>query len=58
MKAMEGRGLVNLEVGEIDHTMSDGSKVYQVKFSAKDDAPQNQNVGNSINPNFNGGNGR
>ncbi len=34
MKAMAGRGLVNLSVGEIDHEMSDGSKVYKVKFSA------------------------
>ncbi len=53
MKAMAGRGLVNLEVGALDHTMSDGSKVYQVKFSAKEETQQNGNV---IPPNFHGRN--
>lgn len=50
MKAMAGRGLVNLEIGDLDHEMSDGSKVYKVKFSAKE-APQHEhNYGRFVPP--------
>lgn len=41
MKAMSARGLVDLKVGDIDHVMSDGTKVYQVSFTPKD-RPQNR----------------
>lgn len=40
MKAMAGRGLVKMEIGDFDHEMSDGSKVYKVKFSAKENSTQ------------------
>ena len=44
MKAMAGRGLVDLKVGDIDHEMSDGTKVYQVKFTPKEVSTNKQNV--------------
>lgn len=44
MKAMAGRGLVDLKVGDIDHEMSDGTKVYQVKFTPKEAPTNKQNV--------------
>lgn len=41
MKLMSERGLINLSVGDIDHIMSDGTKVYQAKFSLQ----ENKNAG-------------
>jgi hypothetical protein len=32
LQMMEKRGIVHLEVGEVDHTMSDGTKVYEASF--------------------------
>lgn len=33
MKMMQARGLVKMDTLEVDHEMSDGSKVYQVRFT-------------------------
>ena len=33
MEAMKERGLVSMQIQDIDHEMSDGSKVYRVTFS-------------------------
>ena len=46
---MQKRGLVSFETNGIDHTMSDGSKVYSVSFKVNDNqkinllSQQNQN---------------
>lgn len=38
MKAMAGRGLIDMKVGDLDHMMSDGTEVYKVTFSVKDNS--------------------
>jgi len=42
MKTMEERGLIKMATSGVDHTMSDGSKVYNVKFSPIDRKQQSQ----------------
>ena len=44
MKTMASRGLVDLNVGDIDHVMSDGTKVYQVTFKPKNQSQNNINT--------------
>lgn len=41
LKTMQKRGLCDLEIGKIDHVMSDGTKVYKTRFTPK--TPQKQN---------------
>ncbi len=44
MKAMAARGLVDLNVGDVDHVMSDGTKVYQVTFKPKNQSQTHANA--------------
>ncbi len=43
MQAMQERGIVDMQVGEVDHVMSDGSKVYSVSFTPKGQRSKQQN---------------
>ena len=36
MKIMQERGIVDMQIGEVDHVMDDGSKVYSVTFKPKE----------------------
>ena len=42
MKAMQERGIVDMQVGELDHEMGDGSKVYEVKFKVNEQRKKTQ----------------
>ena len=41
LKAMQKRGLCKLEIGKVDHVMSDGTKVYKTKFTPISTPQQN-----------------
>jgi hypothetical protein len=42
MNAMQERGIVDMQVGELDHEMDDGSKVYEVKFKVNEQRKKTQ----------------
>jgi ribosomal protein S18 acetylase RimI-like enzyme len=42
MKAMQERGIVDMQVGELDHEMDDGSKVYSVTFKVNEQRNKQQ----------------
>lgn len=44
LKAMEKRGLCELKIGDVDHEMSDGTKVWNVKFTPLEPSKQNTKV--------------
>ena len=44
MKIMQERGIVDMQIGEVDHVMDDGSKVYSVTFKPKETQRENFNV--------------
>ena len=50
MKTMAKRGLVDLKIVELDHEMSDGSKVYKVKFTPQNAPVRANNVSRVTKP--------